>query len=227
MTSVGATFRLKGQVQPQALFWQEEREFPFSSLRFHLLVSLSFQKFFNLFQWREFMEVVREGYSLVNTHVMFYISSLKNLFFPSKQVSKTQKTSSRGALRAPLFCLRWMFCLLLMLCLPFSVLLQSVVPQLWSQQNSTFWEDTRWPQMVLLIVKTALLFPLQQWSSCHHSTWRRWLDLKPKRTDEKTDVLLHGGIHLLPLFQLGKKAECFKVPQERKLQVKMQRASLR
>lgn len=104
--SVGATFRLKGQVPLHGLFWQEEGEFPFSSLSFHVLVSLSFQKFFNsLLQWREFTEVVREDYSLVNTHVTSHISSLKNLFFPSKQVNKTQKTSPRDALRAPLFCL--------------------------------------------------------------------------------------------------------------------------
>lgn len=49
---------------------------------FNLLVYLPFQKFFNFFlQWREFTEVVREDYGLVNTSVTSYISSLKNLFF--------------------------------------------------------------------------------------------------------------------------------------------------
>lgn len=105
MILVGAAFRPKGQVPPQALFWQEEREFPSSSLCFHLSVFTYFQKFFNFFLGcTEFIEVVRVDYSLVNTCVTSCVSSLKSPFFsPSKQVSKTWKTSSRDALRAPLF----------------------------------------------------------------------------------------------------------------------------
>lgn len=114
-----------------------------------------------------------------------------------------------------------MFHLLLMLYLPFSVLhLQSVAPQLWSQQNSAFREDIRWPQMVSLIDKTALLFPLQQWSYLETATRSQ------AEEDLKEDRCSASWRDPSAASELGKKIQHFKVCQEGKLQVKGQRGSL-